>query len=42
MLRNTATTYGWVSIALHWFMAVVLLGLFALGWFMVDLDYYSP
>jgi cytochrome b561 len=42
MLANTKDAYGWLSIALHWLMAVVIVGLFLLGYFMVDLDYYSP
>lgn len=27
---------------IHWFSALVVVGLFFSGWFMVDLDYYSP
>lgn len=40
-LRNTSARYGWVSIVLHWGVALVVFGLFALGLWMVGLDYYS-
>jgi len=40
-LRNSASRYGWVSIVLHWGVALVVFGLFALGLWMVGLDYYS-
>lgn len=40
-LKNTEKSYGLVAIILHWSMAIVLIGLFALGFWMVDLDYYS-
>ena len=41
-LTNTAKSYGWISIGLHWLMAIGIIGLFSLGLWMVDLDYYSP
>lgn len=41
MWRNTADTYGRVSILLHWLIAAAVLGLFALGVWMVELDYYD-
>lgn len=37
---NTVERYGWVSTGLHWVSAVVVVGLFVLGWYMVDLTYY--
>jgi cytochrome b561 len=40
-LRNSASRYGWVSIFLHWGVALAVFGLFALGLWMVGLDYYS-
>lgn len=40
-LKNGPHGYGWLSIALHWVMAIAVFGLFALGYWMVDLDYYS-
>jgi cytochrome b561 len=39
--RNTSTQYGLVSVLMHWLVAVVVFGLFALGYWMVGLDYYS-
>lgn len=41
MLRNTIETYGLVAVALHWLVAAVVIGQFALGLWMVDLTYYS-
>ncbi len=41
-LRNDLQAYGLVSVLLHWIMAVLIIGLFALGKYMVDLDYYHP
>ncbi|WP_339528077.1 cytochrome b [Pseudomonas mucidolens] len=40
-LRNSSARYGWVSIVMHWGVALVVFGLFALGLWMVGLDYYS-
>lgn len=39
--RNTETHYGLVAIGIHWLMALVIPGLFALGLWMVDLTYYD-
>lgn len=41
MLKNTTAAYGLVSIILHWLVAVAVFGLFAVGFWMVDLSYYS-
>jgi len=41
-LRNSASRYGLVSIVMHWGVALAVFGLFGLGLWMVDLDYYSP
>lgn len=38
---NSTQGYGWVSIGFHWLSSVAILGLFALGVWMVELDYYS-
>ncbi|GHE19815.1 cytochrome b [Halomonas urumqiensis] len=40
MWRNSRSGWGIVSILLHWISAVVIVGLFVLGWWMVDLGYY--
>jgi cytochrome b561 len=42
MLRNTQESYGLVAIALHWLVALAVLGLFGLGLWMTGLDYYDP
>ena len=41
MWRNTESAYGWVAILLHWLVAIVVVGMFALGLWMVDLTYYE-
>jgi cytochrome b561 len=40
-LKNTVNSYGWVSILLHWLMAVAIIGMFGLGLWMSDLSYYD-
>ncbi|WP_456379306.1 cytochrome b [Thiolapillus sp.] len=40
--RNTGETYGLISIVLHWSMAALVMCLFALGKYMITLDYYHP
>lgn len=39
-IRNSANRYGVVAIVLHWLVALAVVGLFALGFWMVDLTYY--
>ncbi len=41
VIKDTATGYGVVSRLFHWLMALAIFALFALGWWMVGLDYYS-
>ncbi|MCL1141870.1 cytochrome b [Shewanella gaetbuli] len=41
MLKNTNTGYGLIAIAMHWVSAIAVIGMFALGFWMVDLTYYS-
>lgn len=41
MYKNTNYGYGLISIAIHWLSALAIIGLFALGYWMVDLDYYN-
>ncbi|MFO8025472.1 cytochrome b [Thiohalophilus sp.] len=38
---NTTTDYGPVAIIFHWLTALVIVGLFALGLWMVELTYYD-
>ncbi|MDE0175757.1 MAG: cytochrome b [Defluviicoccus sp.] len=42
MWRNGRDHYGLVSIFLHWVIALAMLGLVALGAWMVGLTYYDP
>ncbi|GAA0789263.1 MULTISPECIES: cytochrome b [Pseudomonadati] len=41
MLNNSSTEYGLITIFIHWISALAVLSLFALGFWMVDLTYYS-
>jgi len=38
---NTTSHFGFISILVHWIMAVIIIGLFVLGKYMHDLDYYD-
>lgn len=40
-MNNTPAGYGLVAIVIHWVAAVAVIGLFALGFWMVDLSYYN-
>ncbi len=40
-IRNSSERYGLVAVTIHWLVAVVVVGLFALGFWMVDLTYYD-
>ncbi|MGD2082915.1 MAG: cytochrome b [Chromatiales bacterium] len=42
MWRNTGRSFGLGAIVLHWLVALAVVGLFALGMWMVDLTYYDP
>jgi cytochrome b561 len=42
MLKNTKTSFGLISRSLHWLMALLLTGLFAMGLYMTSLGYYDP
>ncbi|NIP72166.1 MAG: cytochrome b [Gammaproteobacteria bacterium] len=42
MWRNSESSYGLIAVALHWLVAASVIGLFALGMWMVDLTYYHP
>lgn len=41
MYKNNDNQYGLVAIVVHWLSAAVIIGLFAVGFWMVDLNYYS-
>lgn len=40
-LRNSSSRYGLISMVLHWGVAIAVFSLFALGLWMVGLDYYD-
>lgn len=40
-IRNSYERYGLVAITIHWLVAMVVIGLFALGYWMVGLTYYD-
>lgn len=42
MWRNTNDGWGVISILLHWILAIIIIGLFVLGWWMTGLGYYDP
>ena len=39
--KNTPARFGLFSKLLHWSIAILILGLIWLGWYMVDLTYYD-
>ncbi len=41
MLKNSTTRYGLISILVHWLVAIIIIGLFIVGYWMVGLTYYS-
>ncbi|MEH8017765.1 cytochrome b [Rheinheimera muenzenbergensis] len=41
MLKNSQTQFGVVSVVIHWLVAISVFALFAVGFWMVDLSYYS-
>jgi cytochrome b561 len=41
-IRDTAAGYGLPTRIVHWVMTVAIIGMYFLGLWMVDLDYYSP
>jgi cytochrome b561 len=42
MIKDTHSGYGLITIVLHWLSALMIIFLFGLGYYMVDLDYYDP
>ena len=41
-IRDTTAGYGLPTRIVHWLMAVAIVGMYVLGLWMVDLNYYSP
>ncbi|WP_299814030.1 cytochrome b [uncultured Roseibium sp.] len=42
MLRNSKSGYGWIAIAFHWTMALLIIGMLALGLYMRQLPQTEP
>ncbi len=42
MLFNSSTGFGAITIAIHWVSALVIIGQFCVGLYMLSLDYYDP
>jgi len=42
VIRDNQRSYGWVTIIVHWLSALAVIGLFALGYWMLTLSYYDP
>lgn len=40
-LQNSSTHFGAIAVSLHWLVALTVFGLFALGLWMTELDYYD-
>ncbi|MEH6651473.1 MAG: cytochrome b [Motiliproteus sp.] len=41
-MTNSSTRFGWLTRLLHWLVAIHILGLVGLGYYMVGLSYYDP
>lgn len=41
MLSDSPKSYGWITIIVHWLSAILVFGIFGLGFYMVDLSYYD-
>ena len=39
--KDTTRSYGLISVLFHWITAVLVAGLFGIGWYMVELTYYD-
>ncbi|MBL4659422.1 MAG: cytochrome b/b6 domain-containing protein [Alcanivoracaceae bacterium] len=40
-IYNTKENFGLITILIHWIMAIIIIGLFILGKYMLSLDYYD-
>lgn len=41
-IKNSSNGFGLITILIHWLMAFIIIALFVVGKYMVDLDYYDP
>ena len=39
-LKNTTDSYGGITISLHWIIAILMIGLIILGWYLTTISYY--
>jgi len=39
--KNNTNRFGFIAVALHWLVSLPVFILFALGWWMTELDYYD-
>lgn len=42
LLKNTREYYGFIGILLHWSIALLMIGLIGLGWYLTTINYYHP
>lgn len=42
MNQDASSGYNGLAIVFHWLSAITVIGLFAVGWWMVELSYYDP
>lgn len=40
-IKNSNSGFGVITILIHWLMALIIIALFVVGTYMVDLDYYD-
>lgn len=40
--KNTSQRYGIITIALHWSIALLIISLIGLGWYITTITYYHP
>lgn len=40
-IKNSENSYGLIAILIHWLMAIIIIGLYFLGDYMVELGYYD-
>ena len=40
--ENAADQYGLIAKVLHWLIALLIIALLGIGWWMVGLSYYDP
>lgn len=41
-LKNTQSSYGLLTIVLHWSIALLIIGMIPFGWYLTQITYYHP